>query len=108
MVAPSIPQRGKLQSLRVFASLRALRETLSCYFVPSRLRGEEKINNKEVVAPSIPQRGKLQSLRVFASLRALRETHSCYFVPSRLSGEEKINNKKVKIRIKEVAVTKKN
>ena len=48
VVAPSIPQRGKLQSLRVFASLRALRETHSCNFVPSRLRGEEKINNKKV------------------------------------------------------------
>ena len=48
VVAPLIPQRGKLQSLRVFASLRALRETHSCNFVPSRLSGEEKINNKKV------------------------------------------------------------
>jgi len=33
---------------RVFAPLRALRETHSCNFVPSRLCGEEKINNKKV------------------------------------------------------------
>ncbi len=51
-------------------------------------------------------RWNIEKNRVFAPLRALRETHSCYFVPSRLRGEEKINNKKVKIRNKEVAVTK--
>jgi hypothetical protein len=28
--------------------LRALRETYSCNFVPTRLRGEEKINNKKI------------------------------------------------------------
>jgi hypothetical protein len=37
-----------LQNNRVFAPLRALRETYSCNFVPTRLRGEEKINNKKI------------------------------------------------------------